>query len=51
MGESTNDKSKKVRMTIRLDSAKHKKIKIKAINQGVTLENLIIELIRKDLGE
>lgn len=36
-------------ITIRVDEELHKKIKVKIANEGVTLKDYLVDLIKKDL--
>lgn len=36
-------------ITIRIDEELHRKIKIKIANEGVTLKDYLVDLIKKDL--
>lgn len=38
-------------MTIRLDEELHKRIKLKAVKEGKTVKDYILNLVKKDLGE
>lgn len=38
-------------MTIRLDEELHKRIKLKAVKEGKTVKDYILNLVKQDLGE